>query len=176
MRRKPPSDAVWHHPVDDLEPEADSLSESADMLSGFLRAVAEQPTACRAGVEALAHIALACPTQFPGGFHLPSQSLDGDYRTFGIAFSRLFSLITAGWTHTRTSEAGRRAIAAVYVLRPDLLGGATLHDLGIRFGGCTRQNLSKHARAIRDAHRGIKNRAMKSEETRKRCQQTHRLL
>jgi len=165
MRRYNP-DAVWHHPVDDLEPEPDTLSDAAEMLSGFLRAVAEQPTAARAGLEAMAHIALAMPRQFPGGFVLPSVPLAGDYRGLGRAFSRLFSCIAGGWSHTRISEAGIRATAAVYVLRPDLLGGATMHELGRRCGGVTRQAFCKHVRSIRDSHNGIRNRAMKSEEAR----------
>lgn len=170
--RRPPQEAVWHHPVDDIEPEADSLSDAADMLSAFLRAIAEQPTCCKAGLEALAHIAIAMPKQFPGGFAAPKAHLQGDYRALGSAFARLFSCIAGGWTRTRISEAGIRALAAVYVLRPDLLGGATMEALGMRCGGVTRQAFSKHARAIRDAHGGIRNRSMKSEETRLRCKIT----
>ena len=170
--RRPAPDAIWHHPVDDLEPEADTLSDAAEMLSAFLRSVAEQKTCCGAGLEALAHIALAMPKQFPGGFAQPASRLPGDYRALGFAFSRLFSCIAGGWTRTRISEAGIRAIAAVYVLRPDLLGGATMETLGMRCGGVTRQAFCKHARAIRDAHGGIRNRSMKSEETRLKCKIT----
>jgi hypothetical protein len=174
--RRPAPDAVWHHPVDDLEPEADSLSDAADMLSAFLRAVAEQQSCCGAGLEAMAHIALAMPAQFPGGFAEPTSRLPGDYRALGRAFARLFSCIAGGWTRTRISEAGIRALAAVYVLRPDLLGGATMHALGARCGGVTRQAFCKHVRAIRDSHGGIRNRAMKSESARQnfreRCIQT----
>ena len=172
MRPRPAPDAVWHHPVDDIEPEADTLSDAADMLSAFLRAVAEQRTCCKAGMEAMAHIALAMPRQFPGGFAEPSSRLAGDYKTLGTAFSRLFSCIAGGWRRTRISEAGIRALAAVYVLRPDLLGGATMETLGMRCGGVTRQAFSKHARAIRDSHGGIRNRTMKSEETRLKCKIT----
>lgn len=172
MRRRLPPDSIWLHPVDEIEPEPDNISDTAEMLSSFLRCVAEQSTACKAGKEAIAHIALAMPEQFPGGFVLPSIQIEGNYRQFGRAFSRLFACITGNFHRSSMSEAGIRAMMAVYIIRPDLLGGATLEELGARLGGSTRQNLSKHARAIRDAHKGIKNRSMKSEETRRKCRQT----
>lgn len=171
MKCRKPQDAVWHHPVDDLEPEEDILSDAAEMLSDFLRALSDCKTATEAGREAVAHIALAMPECFPGGAKLPRKSLQGSYKAFGIAFSRLFSCIMGGWGKSPVREVGIRAIAAVYVLRPDLLGAATMETLGRKFGPVTRQAFCKHVRSIRDAHGGIRNRAMKSEETRAKLKQ-----
>lgn len=174
--RRPVPLSVWLHPVDDIEPEEDALSDAAEMLSAFLRSIAEQQDGCAAGRVALSHIAQALPRQFPGGFPAPDQPLSGDYRTLGRAFSRLFSCIAGGWLQTRVCEAGIRAIAAVYLLRPDLLAGATMQELGRRCGGVTRQAFCKHVRSIRDSHGGIRNRAMKSEEARlkfkQKCKET----
>ena len=155
----------WRHPVDELEPIENPLSVAAETLSEILRAIADQSSAVSAGNEALAHIAIAFPAQFPGGFAAPSVRITGDYAFAARAFSRLFSFIAGGWGKTRSSEVGVRALVAVYVLRPDLLDGISLNVLGRKLG-VTRQNLSKHARAIRDTHSGIKNRAMKSENHR----------
>lgn len=178
MRKADPF-SVWMHPVDEIEPEQDVLSDAAEMLSGFLRAVASQPDGCSAGEEALAHIALAMPAQFPDGFRGPRNPLDGDYSALGRAFSRLFACISGGWADARICVAGIRAMAAVYLLRPDLLGGATMHQLGRRCGGVSRQAFCKHVRAIRDSHGGIRNRAMKSESSRlvfqERCKNSWRL-
>ena len=155
----------WRHPVDELEPIENPLSVAAETLSEILRAIADQSSAVAAGDEALAHIAIAFPVQFPEGFAAPAVRVAGDYACAARAFSRLFAFMAGGWGKTRSSEVGVRALVAVYVLRPDLLDGISLEGLGRKLG-VTRQNLSKHARAIRDAHGGVKNRAMKSEQHR----------
>jgi hypothetical protein len=62
----------------------------------------------------------------------------------------------------------RRFVAVIWVLRPEMLHEASLSQLAPQLS-VTRQALSKAARKFSDRHGGLRNRLMRSEETRRKC-------
>jgi len=69
---------------------------------------------------------------------------------------------------TSLSQWGQRVLAAVYVLRPGLIESPTLEAIGA-LNNKTRQAVDKLVQDFRDTFGGIKSRAMRPEENRKRC-------
>jgi hypothetical protein len=61
----------------------------------------------------------------------------------------------------------RRFVSVIWVLRPEMLHEASLSQLAPQLS-VTRQALSKAARKFSDRH-GLRNRLMRSEETRRKC-------
>lgn len=68
---------------------------------------------------------------------------------------------------------GQRAMAAAYVLAPAAIGGATLAEIGA-YSNKTRQAIDKLVQDFRDTFGGLRSRAMRGEEHRRRCRETLR--
>ncbi len=69
---------------------------------------------------------------------------------------------------TSLSQWGQRVLAAIYVLRPQLVGAPTLAAIGAH-NNKTRQAVDKLVQDFRDTFGGVKSRAMRPDENRKRC-------
>jgi hypothetical protein len=67
----------------------------------------------------------------------------------------------------------RRFVSVIWVLRPEMLHEASLSQLAPQLS-VTRQALSKAARRFADRHGGLRNRLMRSEETRRKCSAAQR--
>lgn len=86
-----------------------------------------------------------------------------------LIMARFFSWISEG---SLLSEWGTRAMAAIYCVRPDLLNGMTLEQIGKK-SGKTRQAIDKHVLSFRDSFGGIASGAMRSEKNRLHCKESH---
>jgi len=67
----------------------------------------------------------------------------------------------------------RRFVSVLWILRPEMLHEASLAQLAPQLS-VTRQALSKAARKFSDRHGGLRNRLMRSEETRRKCSAAQR--
>jgi len=172
--RSTPPGAYIRHPVEDMEPE-DDRTDTAELLSRILRHLATMRGLgpVRLGDEVAAVAAIGVPECFPGGWRAPMLQLDQEERTALRGMEELWTWLCMLGRQPRLSAVGHRTLAALYVLRPDLLEGVALEEIG---GGCgiTRQALSKLVSDFRDCFGGVRNRAMKSDETRARCRGARR--
>lgn len=173
-------DADWRHPVDEIEPEAEPTTDSALVVSRILRHLASfrELGAIKLGDETAALAAIALPDAFPGGYRQPMIGLDDEDRIAVCRMEELWDWMCMLGRRPRLSAIGHRALAVIYVLRPDLLDGQPLEVLGAD-SGITRQALSKLVSQFRDCFGGVRNRTMKSDETRARCRSAkreHRVL
>ncbi|EIP96855.1 hypothetical protein OpiT1DRAFT_01280 [Opitutaceae bacterium TAV1] len=83
--------------------------------------------------------------------------------------------LSSGSPHPKPPDArtvGLRTIAALWALKPDALGGISMHQLSKQLG-CTDTILSRYACQFRDRF-GIPARGGRSEETRARMRKVHR--
>ena len=79
-------------------------------------------------------------------------------------FGRVLVWLSEG---NSTVEIGQKCLACLYVLRPDLIGGATLEQIG-RQSSVTRAAIDKHVNEFRDTF-GVMGFNNRSENTRSRC-------
>jgi len=168
-------DADWRHPVDDIEPEESEACDSVELIGRVLRHLAgvRGLGVVALGDEAAALAALAIPEAFPGGARQPMMFLAADDRAAMLRMPDFWAWVCILGRRPRLSAIGHRTLAAIYVLRPDLLDGEPLCDIGSG-SGISRQGLSKLVSDFRDCFGGVRNRTMKSDETRARCRAARR--
>lgn len=173
-------EADWRHPVDEIEPEAEPTTDSALVVSRILRHLSSLRGmgAVKLGDETAAIAAVAVPEAFPGGYRQPMLGIGHEDKDAIERMQELWDWLCMFGRRPRLSAIGHRTLAAIYVLRPDLLDGQPLEVLG-EGSGITRQALSKLVSQFRDCFGGVRNRTMKSDETRARCRSAkreHRVL
>jgi hypothetical protein len=78
------------------------------------------------------------------------------------------------WTRrgASLSAIGQRGFAVIYVMRQDLIDGATNEKIG-RLRNITRQAVNKTIQDFRDTFAGFHNHIMRGDETRLRCRAAH---
>jgi hypothetical protein len=163
-----------HHPVEDIEP-VEEGADSAELIARILRHFSTMRGlgAARLGDEVAAISGIALPDCFPGGWRAPMLQLEKEERAALKGMEEFWAWLCMLGRRPRLSAVGHRALAALYVLRPDLLDGVALEELGSACG-ITRQALSKLVSDFRDCFGGVRNRTMKSDETRARCRAARR--
>jgi hypothetical protein len=104
-------------------------------------------------------------------FTKANESTNGAMELSGRLFGPVLEWLRRG---DRVSELGERIMVLFYVLRPDLICGSTLAELG-RISNKTRQAKDKLANCLRDTYSGIKARSMRGDITRTRCRNSQLL-
>lgn len=166
---------VWRHPVEDIEPQQEPAEDSAQLLARIFRHLASLRGmgATNLGDEVAALAGVAVPECFPKGYRQPWLTLDHEDRAMLKAMPEFWAWLCMPGRRAKLSAIGHRTLAALYVMRPDLIDGIPLESLG-QYSGVTRQALSKLVTEFRDCFGGVRNRAMKSDETRARCRSARR--
>jgi hypothetical protein len=94
-----------------------------------------------------------------------TSGLNGAMALSGKMYGRVLEWLRRG---DRISELGERIMILFYVLRPDLIEGSTLAQLGA-ISNKTRQAKDKLTNCLRDTYDGLKARTMRADVTRARC-------
>lgn len=172
-----PQASYSHHPVDDIEPEltdSEIMSEAAEAFSKTLYFMADgRESLVQIGLKALTIISYVYPEFLvesgpcKWGEVIDCAPLNAEDVVFARLFRRVWSWMIED--SRKASNIGMRAIVLLYTLRPDLLGGATMEELGESLNGSSRQNVSKLVSDCRDIFDGIRSGSMRDEITRLRC-------
>jgi hypothetical protein len=107
----------------------------------------------------------------------PEEELDGmaaDLAVAGAVMNEILQFVIGERSvEIHFPSCFRRFVSMIWVLRPEMLHEASLSQLAPQLS-VTRQALSKAARKFSDRHGGLRNRLMRSEETRRKCSAAQR--
>jgi len=100
------------------------------------------------------------------------DDMAADLAVAGAVLNEILAYVLGDRSEIHFPSCFRRFVSVIWVLRPEMLHEASLSQLAPQLS-VTRQALSKAARKFSDRH-GLRNRLMRSEETRRRCSEAQR--
>ncbi len=179
-----PAASIWWHPEDDLEPIHTSngldglgyeqIAAACGVFEQALRFCIEGSDLVKKGARVLAVISVLRPDmgvrrlkpdqRLKTRFLEITQGANGAIELSGRLYGRVLEFLRGA---ERMSGAGERILLLAYQIRPDLISGNTLAQLGA-LTNTTRQAQNKVSMDLRDIT-GLKARAQRPEITRLRC-------
>jgi hypothetical protein len=101
------------------------------------------------------------------------DDMAADLAVAGAVLHEILQYVIGDRSEIHFPSCFRRFVSVIWVLRPEMLHEASLSQLAPQLS-VTRQALSKAARKFSDRHGGLRNRLMRSEETRRKCSAAQR--
>jgi hypothetical protein len=179
-----PRASVSDHPIDHIEPAEDfrpldgltpeEIKLATSIFESSMRWCIEISGLVDKGLRSMVVISIMRP-DLSGGLKIDKRAArvfkranagaNGAMELTGKVFGPVLEWIRCG---NRISELGERIMMLIYVLRPDLVDGNTLAELG-KITNKTRQAKDKLANCLRDTYSNIKTHVMRGNVTRTRC-------
>lgn len=177
--RTPPEVGEWNHPSHAIEATPEDEAELGKAFGAALGWCAKGGSVVEMGRRLLVVLHIWRPSLVAGLTLENERTLVEEFRRdidqgSGGSGSALGPVLEWARRGTSLAQLGQRFLAMAYVLRPHIIGGATLAAIGA-LTNKTRQAVDKLVQDFRDTFGGLRSRTMRSEANRITCRRAQLL-